>query len=71
MCFLCVKLLFIFPAMIFNFMKILAPLWKKCYFSLLWSDIFDWSYDWSTIQFSQLTGKTSVKSMLSIPHPSI
>ena len=69
MCFLWLKLLFIFPAMIFNFMKILAPLWKKSYFSLLWSDIFDWSHDWSTIQFSQFTGQISVKPILPIPHP--
>ena len=42
---------------------------EKIHFSVSRSDIFDWSHDWSTIQFSQFTGQISVKPMLPIPHP--
>ena len=31
---------------------------------------FDWSIDWWTSQFGQLSGQSSVKSMSQIPHPS-
>ena len=53
----------------FKFLEILLTLRKMCHFSVSRSDIFGWSCDWSTIQFSQFTGQSSVKPMLPIPHP--
>ena len=53
----------------FKIHEILVSLTEKFHFSVSRSDIFDWSHDWSTIQFSQFTGQFSVKPMLPIPHP--
>ena len=40
----------------FKFHGIFVSLRGKCHFSVSRRDIFEWSHDWSTIQFSQLTG---------------
>ena len=40
----------------FKFHEIFVSLRGKCHFSVSRRDIFEWSHDWSTIQFSQLTG---------------
>ena len=53
----------------FKIHEILVSPREKFHFSVSRSDIFDWSHDWSTIQFSKFTGQISVKPMLSIPHP--
>ena len=53
----------------FKILEILVSPRVKFHFSVSRSDIFDWSHDWSTIQFSQFTGQISVKPMLPIPHP--
>ena len=53
----------------FKIHEILVSLREKFHFSVSRIDIFDWSHDWSTIQFSQFTGQISVKPMLQIPHP--
>ena len=55
----------------FSFQASCVSLRKICHFSVSRSDIFGWSCDWSTIQFSQFTGQTLVKPMLPIPHPTI
>ena len=61
---------YLVPSHDFRIQEMLVSLREKFFFSVSRCDIFDWSHDWSTIQFSQFTGQTSVKLMLPIPRRS-
>ena len=61
------KTTILIPSDDFKIREILVSLREQFHFSVSRSDIFDWSHDWSTIQFSKFTGQILVKPMFQIP----